>query len=156
PRPAPSAGCNRVSATLRSSPAPHRPNQRKGFLLPGSAGILPALVLERRRKSRLEACAPRNDRPLMPSGCRIGYAGFVTKNVVAVWRVKWRTSADDLGATLMDGNGVWLKGAKELLPGAVTLRRRIHEHPELGLHLPKTTQAVLDTLEGLDVKIDKG
>src|SRR5882757_7562625 len=57
---------------------------------------------------------------------------------------------------VMDGNGLWLSGAKELLPNAVTLRRRIHEHPELGLHLPKTVEAVRETLDGLDVKIEHG
>ena len=56
----------------------------------------------------------------------------------------------------MDGNGMWLKGAKDLLPDAVTLRRRIHEHPELGLHLPKTVAAVREILDGLDVKIEHG
>ena len=53
-------------------------------------------------------------------------------------------------------NGMWLQGAKALLPDAVSLRRRIHEHPELGLHLPVTTKTVRDALEGLDVKIDQG
>jgi amidohydrolase len=47
----------------------------------------------------------------------------------------------------------FLDGAKELLPAAVTLRRRIHSHPELGLDLPMTTEAVLDGLQGLDVEI---
>jgi amidohydrolase len=56
----------------------------------------------------------------------------------------------------MDGNGIWLKGAKDLLPDAVTLRRRIHQHPELGLHLPMTVAAVRETLAGLDVKIETG
>ncbi|MBI1213227.1 MAG: amidohydrolase [Alphaproteobacteria bacterium] len=56
----------------------------------------------------------------------------------------------------MDGNGLWLKGAKDLLPDAVTLRRRIHEHPELGLHLPNTVAAVREILDGLDVKIEHG
>src|SRR5689334_22251211 len=60
------------------------------------------------------------------------------------------------GSETMDGNGVWLKGAKELLPEAVTLRRRIHQHPELGLHLPKTVAAVREALDGLDVKIETG
>jgi hippurate hydrolase len=46
--------------------------------------------------------------------------------------------------------------AKELLPDAVTLRRRIHKRPELGLDLPETTQAVLDGLSGLDVEIARG
>ena len=50
----------------------------------------------------------------------------------------------------------FLDEAKELLPAAVTLRRRIHRKPELGLHLPETTQAVLDGLDGLDVEIARG
>ena len=50
----------------------------------------------------------------------------------------------------------FLDEAKELLPGAVALRRRIHAQPELGLDLPLTTQAVLDGLRGLDVEIARG
>ena len=50
----------------------------------------------------------------------------------------------------------FLDQAKELLPGAVALRRRIHKRPELGLDLPETTQAVLDGLSGLDVAIARG
>jgi amidohydrolase len=50
----------------------------------------------------------------------------------------------------------FLDEAKELLPTAVALRRRIHAQPELGLDLPLTTQAVLDGLQGLDVEIARG
>src|SRR5690348_10363943 len=50
----------------------------------------------------------------------------------------------------------FLDEAKELLPAAVALRRRIHKRPELGLDLPETTQAVLDGLSGLDVAIARG
>ena len=50
----------------------------------------------------------------------------------------------------------WVEGAQALLPEAVTLRRRIHANPELGLHLPMTTQAVRDALQGLDVSIEQG
>ena len=50
----------------------------------------------------------------------------------------------------------FLNEAKELLPAAVTLRRRIHRKPELGLDLPLTTEAVLDGLKGLDVEIARG
>jgi amidohydrolase len=50
----------------------------------------------------------------------------------------------------------FLNEAQELLPAAVALRRRIHRHPELGLDLPLTTQAVLDGLAGLDVGIARG
>jgi len=50
----------------------------------------------------------------------------------------------------------FLDEAKELLPAAVAIRRRIHKKPELGLQLPETTQAVLDGLAGLDVEIARG
>lgn len=50
----------------------------------------------------------------------------------------------------------FLDEARELLPAAVALRRRIHSKPELGLDLPLTTEAVLDGLRGLDVGIDRG
>jgi hippurate hydrolase len=52
-------------------------------------------------------------------------------------------------------NGL-LDEARELLPAAIALRRRIHAKPELGLQLPLTTAAVLEGLAGLDVKIDRG
>jgi hippurate hydrolase len=43
--------------------------------------------------------------------------------------------------------------AGELLPDAVALRRKIHANPELGLDLPETTAAVLDSLDGIDLEI---
>jgi amidohydrolase len=49
-----------------------------------------------------------------------------------------------------------LDEARELLPQAVALRRRIHRQPELGLDLPLTTAAVLDGLQGLPVDIARG
>lgn len=57
---------------------------------------------------------------------------------------------------MSDDLSIWLDGAKALLPGAVTLRRRVHEHPELGLFLPETVRAVRESLEGLDVTIEEG
>ena len=56
----------------------------------------------------------------------------------------------------MENGEIWLKGAKGLLPEAVTLRRKIHENPELGLFLPKTVAAVREALHGLDVGIETG
>ena len=50
----------------------------------------------------------------------------------------------------------FLDEARALLPAAVTLRRRIHAKPELGLDLPLTVAAVLDELRGLDVGIARG
>ena len=46
-----------------------------------------------------------------------------------------------------------LRDAKALLPDAIELRRRIHRHPELGLELPETKRALLQSLEGLDLEI---
>jgi hippurate hydrolase len=56
----------------------------------------------------------------------------------------------------VENGKTWLEGARALLPETVTLRRKIHEHPELGLHLPKTVAAVREALDGLDVKIETG
>jgi amidohydrolase len=50
----------------------------------------------------------------------------------------------------------FLEEARELLPAAVALRRRIHSKPELGLDLPLTNEAVLDGLRGLDLEIGRG
>jgi metal-dependent amidase/aminoacylase/carboxypeptidase family protein len=50
----------------------------------------------------------------------------------------------------------FLDEARELLPAAIALRRRIHSKPELGLDLPLTTEAVFDELRGLDVGIVRG
>jgi hippurate hydrolase len=56
----------------------------------------------------------------------------------------------------MDANGRLLDEARGQLPGTVALRRKIHRHPELGLELPVTQQAVLDALAGLDLAIERG
>ena len=48
---------------------------------------------------------------------------------------------------------VLFEEAARLLPDAVTLRRRLHMHPELGLDLPETKLAVLEALRGLDLEI---
>ena len=46
-----------------------------------------------------------------------------------------------------------MEQAAGLLPDAVTLRRRLHVHPELGLELPETKRAILESLRGLDLEI---
>ncbi len=46
-----------------------------------------------------------------------------------------------------------LAEAREELPRAVALRRRIHAKPELGLDLPLTTAAVVESLEGIKLEI---
>jgi amidohydrolase len=42
------------------------------------------------------------------------------------------------------------------LDDAVELRRRIHQHPELGLELPRTQAAVLEALDGLALRTSTG
>ena len=49
-----------------------------------------------------------------------------------------------------------LEETKELLDQAVALRRRIHRHPEIGLDLPRTRDAVLDGLDGLPLTVRTG
>ena len=43
--------------------------------------------------------------------------------------------------------------ARDLLDDAVAMRRRLHEWPELGNHLPRTRDEVLSSLEGLPLGI---
>lgn len=62
------------------------------------------------------------------------------------------------------GNGTASQGALEgllaeahaALPGIVALRRSIHRFPELGRHLPRTQQAVLEALAGLGLDLATG
>ncbi len=46
--------------------------------------------------------------------------------------------------------------ARALMPDVVALRRELHRYPELGLHLPRTQQAILDALDGLGLEIRLG
>ncbi len=46
--------------------------------------------------------------------------------------------------------------AHRLGPELVALRRRLHRHPEVGLHLPVTQAAVLEALSGLDLEVRTG
>ena len=50
----------------------------------------------------------------------------------------------------------WLEDARALQAKTVAFRRDIHQHPELGLDLPRTTAAVRAALAGLDVDIVQG
>lgn len=45
---------------------------------------------------------------------------------------------------------------QDLLPDLVSLRRDIHRHPEVGLHLPRTQEKILDALDGLGLEITTG
>ncbi len=49
-----------------------------------------------------------------------------------------------------------LDGARHVLPDVVELRRDLHRHPELGTDLPRTQQAVIDALDGLDLELSTG
>jgi len=42
-----------------------------------------------------------------------------------------------------------LAEARDLLPEAVRLRRTLHQHPEIGLHLPFTQEQILGAIDGL-------
>ncbi len=56
-------------------------------------------------------------------------------------------------ATLLDG----LRDEAQVeLEGAIRMRRRLHENPELGLVLPETQRAVLDALGDLGAEIETG
>lgn len=55
----------------------------------------------------------------------------------------------------MRANGL-LEAARAHLPAAVALRRSIHQNPELGLDLPATQQAILESLDGLGLEIELG
>ncbi|MDQ1519501.1 MAG: hypothetical protein QOI55_574 [Actinomycetota bacterium] len=49
-----------------------------------------------------------------------------------------------------------LDDARRVLPDVVALRRELHRHPELGLELPRTQQAVIDALTGLPLEVRTG
>jgi len=57
---------------------------------------------------------------------------------------------------MMARSGQLLSEARDELPAAVRLRRRIHANPELGLVLPETQRAVLEALEGQGFAIATG
>ncbi len=62
------------------------------------------------------------------------------------------TSLEDLQPALSD----LLPAAEDQLPEVVALRRRIHREPELGLDLPLTQAAVLESLDGLGLEVSTG
>jgi amidohydrolase len=49
-----------------------------------------------------------------------------------------------------------LRRARDLAPLMVELRRDLHRHPEIGNHLPRTQQAVVDALAPLDLEVTRG
>ena len=51
---------------------------------------------------------------------------------------------------------LWLAAGEGLLPGAVALRRAIHQEPEIGLDCPKTTAKIKAALADLPLEIREG
>ncbi|HEX7404809.1 MAG TPA: M20 family metallopeptidase [Candidatus Nanopelagicaceae bacterium] len=51
---------------------------------------------------------------------------------------------------------VMRKDARAMQSDLIKLRHQLHQHPELGLHLPDTQTAVLSALEGLGLEITLG
>src|SRR6266702_1337433 len=49
-----------------------------------------------------------------------------------------------------------LDDARELQPRTVVLRRSLHRHPEVGLQLPRTQQAILDAIGDLGLQVRTG
>lgn len=49
-----------------------------------------------------------------------------------------------------------LADARELATDLVQLRHRLHRHPEIGLQLPRTQEAVLQALDGLPLEVSTG
>ena len=56
----------------------------------------------------------------------------------------------------MDNESVIHTDAVALQPELVELRHRLHQRPEIGLHLPETQAMVLEALDGLDLEITLG
>lgn len=52
--------------------------------------------------------------------------------------------------------GDLLETALEIQPNVLAIRRRIHRHPEQGLHLPETQETIVDELERIGLKPRKG
>jgi amidohydrolase len=59
----------------------------------------------------------------------------------------------DLAEPTIDG---LLDDARVLLPSTLGLRRKLHRHPEVGLQLPHTQQAVLEAVAGLGLELRTG
>jgi amidohydrolase len=55
-----------------------------------------------------------------------------------------------------DVNRELLAAADELLPSTIDLRRRLHAHPEIGLDLPFTQEAVVDAIGDLGMTVRTG
>ena len=51
---------------------------------------------------------------------------------------------------------VFLEEGRDMLPELQEFRRDMHQHPEIGLHLPRTQKKVLEALEGLPLEIHLG
>ena len=53
-------------------------------------------------------------------------------------------------------SSVFIEEGREMVADLQEIRRDLHKHPEIGLHLPRTQQRVLDELRGLPLEIHLG
>ena len=60
-----------------------------------------------------------------------------------------------MGAEVIDRD-VWTAASQALLPETITLRRAIHEEPEIGLDCPATTAKIKEALKGLPLELREG
>jgi hippurate hydrolase len=51
---------------------------------------------------------------------------------------------------------IFAAAAEALRPELIALRRRVHREPEIGMHLPRTQAAILESLTGLPLEITTG
>ena len=58
--------------------------------------------------------------------------------------------------TVQTSSRRWVEDGEALLGDMITLRRAIHEEPEIGLHTPKTTAKARQALEGLPLEFYEG
>jgi hippurate hydrolase len=49
-----------------------------------------------------------------------------------------------------------IEEARELLPGAIQVRRDLHQQPEVGLDLPRTQDRILEAVDGLGLALSTG
>jgi amidohydrolase len=72
---------------------------------------------------------------------------------VAHWQRAWAKPAFSGYGSRMDAPSVLLEEARDHQPDAITLRRALHERPEIGLDLPITRELVEEALGGLPLQV---
>ena len=56
----------------------------------------------------------------------------------------------------MENSHLLVTEAEGLLPETIRFRRDLHQHPELGLALPRTQEKIIEALAGLGLTISLG